>query len=166
MKNTKTYWIGVITLGILATGAFFLTNKPLKTEVEMQKETAFMPEETKEIMMSEGETRSRYVEYTQESFGQAASGRRVLFFYASWCPTCRPADTNITENADKIPEDTTVIRVNYNDSETDQAENDLAKKYSVTYQHTFIQIDEQGSEITKWNGGQIDELLKNIKTAK
>ena len=40
---------------------------------------------------------------------------------------------------------------------------ELAQKYSITYQHTFVQIDAEGKEITKWNGGKIDELLTNIK---
>jgi thioredoxin-related protein len=47
--------------------------------------------------------------------------------------------------------------------ETDQEEKDLAKKYGITYQHTFVQIDSKGNEITKWNGGKTDELLAKIK---
>lgn len=106
---------------------------------------------------------SRYVEYTKVVLDNASSNRRVLFFYASWCPTCRPTDVNLRENTDKIPEDVTIVRVNYNDPETDQEEKDLTKKYGITYQHTFVQIDSTGKEITKWNGGQINELLSNIK---
>jgi thioredoxin-related protein len=53
--------------------------------------------------------------------------------------------------------------VNYNDTATDQAEKELAKKYGVTYQHTFVQIDAEGNEVTKWNGGKIEELLHNIR---
>ena len=56
-----------------------------------------------------------------------------------------------------------VIRTNYNDPDTDQEEKDLAKKYGITYQHTFVQVDAQGKELTKWNGGQTDELVTNIK---
>lgn len=106
---------------------------------------------------------SRYVEYSKEVLDKAADSRRVLFFYANWCPTCRPADKNFSENVSKIPQDLTLIRVNYNDSDTDNEEKDLAKKYNVTYQHTFVQIDSTGKEIKKWNGGQIEELLANIK---
>lgn len=106
---------------------------------------------------------SRYVEYTKASFNSAAGNRRVLYFYANWCPTCRPADANFKENASKIPEDVTVIRVNYNDTDTDQEEKDLARKYGITYQHTFVQIDEQGEQVAKWNGGQLDELLTQIR---
>jgi thioredoxin 1 len=106
---------------------------------------------------------SKYIEYSQDAFLQNSSKKRVLFFYASWCPICVPADKDFRENAAKIPEDVVLIRVNYNDPETDQEEKDLAKKYAVTYQHTFVQIDSAGNEVTKWNGGQTDELLTNLK---
>ena len=104
-----------------------------------------------------------YVEFSPTVLAEAAKTRRVLFFYASWCPTCRPADKNFTENLAQIPADVTLIRVNYNDPDTDQDEKALAGKYGVTYQHTFVLIDEQGNEVTKWNGGQINELLSNLK---
>ena len=116
----------------------------------------------KAIMMKKNSA-SRYIEYSKTALDHAANNRRVLYFYASWCPICRPADADFKTNSSKIPEDVIVLRVNYNDTDTDQEEKDLAKKYEITYQHTFVQIDAQGKEITKWNGGQIDELLANIK---
>lgn len=106
---------------------------------------------------------NKYIEYSQDIIESNKNKRRILYFYASWCPTCRPADANFKENADKIPEDVVLIRVNYNDQYTDPEEKALANKYFVTYQHTFVQIDAIDSEITKWNGGQLEELLKNIR---
>ncbi len=107
--------------------------------------------------------KGRYVEYSKAVLDSAAAGRRVLFFYANWCPICRPADASFKESLDEIPQDLTLIRVNYNDTDTDEEEKALAQKYGVTYQHTFVQIDGTGAEIVKWNGGAIDELLANIK---
>jgi thiol-disulfide isomerase/thioredoxin len=109
------------------------------------------------------EAGDRYVEYTSESFAAAAGKRRVLFFYASWCPICRPADAEFQTEQDQIPSDVTIIRVNYNDSDTDQEEKNLAQQYGVTYQHTFVQIDGDGNTVATWNGGKLDELLKHIK---
>lgn len=106
---------------------------------------------------------SRYAKYSPEVFASFANTRRVLFFYAAWCPTCQPADESFNQNMGQIPADTSVIRVNYNDSDTDQQEKDLAKKYGITYQHTFVQVDTAGQEIAKWNGGQIEELLSRLK---
>ena len=106
---------------------------------------------------------SRYVEYSKAAYDAAADKRRVLYFYATWCPSCKVANEDFTANPNKIPEDVVVIRTNYNDPNTDQEEKDLAKKYGITYQHTFVQINAQGKELTKWNGGQTDELIANIK---
>lgn len=105
---------------------------------------------------------SRYVPFSPGALDGATQMRRVLFFYANWCSTCRPADTIFSQQAAQIPEDTVLFRVNYNDSDTDQAEKDLAQKYGVTYQHTFVQIDAQGNRVALWNGGQMAELLQNL----
>ena len=106
---------------------------------------------------------SRYQEHYPSILSNTTTARRVLFFYANWCPTCRPADANFRTNMELLPADVQVIRVNYNDTETDAEERELASQYSVTYQHTFVQIDTQGNVVTRWNGGQIEELLANIR---
>jgi len=110
------------------------------------------------------DSNSRYQSYTPEALSQAlAESKVVLFFYANWCPTCRPIDLELQNNLSKIPDDVTVIRVNYNDSDTDKEEKSLAQKYAITYQHTFVQIDNNGNEITKWNGGGLANLIANVK---
>ncbi len=183
MKNTSNILIAVVILVIGGVGAYALLNsdapmtnsdKMDKTDGMVQENTAAMApaedagmfddtkkmESSDEIMMKTGGT---YVPFTPEALAAATDSRRVLFFYASWCPTCKPADVSFTENVTQIPDDVTVIRVNYNDTETDKAEKELAAKYGVTYQHTFVQIDAAGEEVTKWNGGKIEELLSNIQ---
>jgi len=135
----------------------------VKTTDAMMKKDEPSMEKSDDKMMGDTMTSSRYVEFTKASLDTASSNRRVLFFYASWCSTCRPTDANFKASQSKIPEEVTVIRVNFNDPETDQDEKDLAKKYGITYQHTFVQVDGAGKEVAKWNGGQLDELLTNIK---
>ncbi len=105
----------------------------------------------------------KYVEFSESELNKSTDKRRVLFFYASWCPTCRPADKSFKQNEANIPDDVVVLRVNYNDPSTDQMEKDLAKKYTVTYQHTFVQIDSKGNQVNLWNGGEFEELLENLK---
>ena len=188
MKNPIIIVAIIVAIAIIGFGAYAFSQNSSKSQSMMKKDdTRIVKEETsmepkdammkKDEMAKEGEKMmdeeksttankmadSRYVHYSKSALDNASSSRRVLFFYASWCPTCRPADVSFTQNIDKIPEDVTLIRVNYSDPDTDQEEKDLAKKYTVTYQHTFVQIDSTGKEITKWNGGQIDELLSNIK---
>lgn len=173
MNRNLLIAIGVGIL-VLAGGGLFIVNQQNKTsggtmeknetpeqEAMEKKEGEAMEKKTDDSAMQKSD--SRYVEYSKASLDQAAGNRRVLYFYANWCPTCKPANEDFTKNSSKIPEDMVVIKVNYNDTDTDQEEKDLAKKYGITYQHTFVQIDAQGKEITKWNGGQTEELLTNIK---
>ena len=142
-------------------------NYPIVTltqeQIAAEREKKAMMEKTNDGKAMTKNLSSRYVEYSKAAFDQAAGDRIVLFFYANWFSTCRPTDANFKEITSNIPEDITVIRVNYSDPETDQEEKDLSQKYAVTYQHTFVQIDSEGKEVTKWNGGQITELLSNIK---
>ncbi len=105
----------------------------------------------------------KYVTYSEGILDSTKENRRILFFYASWCPTCRPADKSFIDNEAKIPEDVVVIRVNYNDPDTVQNEKDLAKKYGIGYQHTFVEIDAEGNKVNLWNGGGFEELLENLK---
>lgn len=105
----------------------------------------------------------QYLPYTKDVLESSKTTRRVLFFYASWCPTCIPADADFTKNISMLPSDVTLIRVNYNDPDTDADEKALATKYGITYQHTYVQIDAEGNEVVKWNGGATKELLAKIK---
>ena len=70
----------------------------------------------------------------------------VLFFNANWCSTCKIARDNIEANLDSIPSNLAIVVVDF-DKETD-----LRKKYGVTIQHTFVQIDKDGNQLTKWSG--------------
>ncbi|MBI4097237.1 MAG: thioredoxin family protein [Candidatus Levybacteria bacterium] len=176
--NKTIVIIGVIVLILVGGGLFVANQNSQKAEQakmeqekeandlpagrQVQKDDAGMMKKEDDKMMAD-KSNARYVEYTKTVLDQSATHRRVLYFYANWCPICKPADANFKANVGKIPEDVTVIRINYNDSDTDQEEKDLAKKYGITYQHTFVQIDGQGKEVTKWNGGQTDELVANIK---
>ena len=99
-----------------------------------------------------------YIAYTKEAFDKASTQKRVLFFAASWCPSCRAADKNFNENLKKIPENVVIFKTDY-DTETA-----LKTKYKITYQHSFVFVDAKGVELKKWSGGGIDELLINTKT--
>lgn len=153
--NKTIITAGIVILAFVGGGWYMVSQQ------SQQREEPKVTEE-KAVMMDENSS-SRYVEYSKTVLDQAVNNRRVLYFYASWCPTCRSADADFKANTSKIPKDLIVVRVNYNDPETDKEEKDLAEKYGITYQHTFVQIDSQGKEVTKWNGGQTDELFANIK---
>lgn len=101
-------------------------------------------------------TAGSYVEYSPATYAAAADKKRVLFFHATWCPTCKAANANFEDNLGKIPANVVLLKTDY-DTETA-----LKQKYGVTYQHTFVQVDAAGNAVTKWNGGGIEELIGNI----
>jgi thiol-disulfide isomerase/thioredoxin len=98
-----------------------------------------------------------------EGFKNSTAGKIVLFFYADWCPTCRPVDKELKDNLTKIPAGVEIYRINYNDQDTDNEEKELAKKHGITYQHTFVQVDKEGNEIKKWNGGGLEKILAELE---
>lgn len=167
MKKLFLISTSLLLIILILIGAYALSqNTSQSTTQEPQGEQSAQPTGAmmrKETVEADEVASSRYIEYANGVLGNTDTTRRVLFFYASWCPTCRPADDTFRQEMSRIPEDVTVIRVNYNDPETDQEEKDLAKKYGITYQHTFVQIDSTGKEVTKWNGGQLTELLAKIQ---
>jgi thioredoxin 1 len=101
--------------------------------------------------------KSNYTAYSKEAFDKASSQKRVLFFAASWCPSCRAADKNFNENLKKIPDNVMVFKTDY-DTETA-----LKTKYKITRQHSFVYVDAKGVALKSWAGGGIDELLTMTK---
>lgn len=100
---------------------------------------------------------SRYVDYTRAAFDSAKGKKRVFFFHASWCPTCKVVNAEIMGNPQGIPEDVVLFKTDYD------ANVDLKKQYSITYQHTFVLVDDMGKEVKKWNGGGLTELSANTR---
>lgn len=135
-----------------------------KEEVMMEKndeamlgDGAMMEEKEGDGVMMEKES-GKYVAYDSSLLKNAENGKVVIFFHASWCPTCRLQDTAILESIKDIPGDVTILKANY-DKETE-----LKKKYGVTTQHTFVQVDAQGNLITKWTGGtDLDGIVSKLK---
>ncbi len=115
-----------------------------KDEVMTEKKDGVMMEEEGKmesgVMMQKGS----YEAYAPEKLAKAKEGDVVLFFRASWCPTCRTLDADIKANSEAIPSDVTILDVNYDDSTA------LKQKYGVTYQHTLVQVDTEGNLIRKW----------------
>ena len=75
-----------------------------------------------------------------------ASNKVVLFFSADWCPTCQAAKAELNKSG--VPSGLTVLEVDYDNAK------ELRKKYGVTYQHTFVQVDASGAELKQWAGSR------------
>ena len=120
---------------------------------EMVKDEAGMTDE-KDSMMKVGS----YEAYSSEKLAMAATGDVVLFFHASWCPSCRGLNSDIEKNLNSIPAGVTILKADY-DKETE-----LKKKYGVSYQHTLVQVDKDGNMIKKWSGGSnLESILSQIQ---
>lgn len=161
-KNVISVLVIVLVL-VISSGLYISSKESNITEKMTVKVTpdAITTKKTSETMIKSKD--GKYIEYVSPETLEIKNSKVVLYFFANWCPTCIPADKEFKADEAKIPDGVTVVRVNYNDPDTDNNEKALSKKYGVTYQHTFVQIDEKGNEVTKWNGGAINELLSNIK---
>lgn len=96
---------------------------------------------------SEEASAGTYTDYSEDLLARANSGDVVIFFHAAWCPTCKALDRDINSKLEDIPSNLTILKVDY-DTATE-----LRKKYGVTLQHTLVQVDANGDEITSWVGG-------------
>ena len=151
-KNTGII-IGVIALLVILGGVYSsvgVKNDNMIAEEKMEQPVV----ENKEVMMKLGS----YEAYSADKLARAETGDVVLFFHASWCPSCRGLNSNIESNLKSIPEGVTILKTDY-DKETE-----LKKKYGVTYQHTLVQVDKDGNLIKKWSGGgTLNNLLSQIQ---
>lgn len=92
-------------------------------------------------------------DYDQSLLANAETGDVVLFFAARWCTTCQALKRDINQNAADIPEDLTILELDY-DQETE-----LRQKYGVVLQHTLVQVDSDGNLLKLWNGGNTLETI-------
>lgn len=136
----KILLVGLFIVVSVSTYIFFPRNKNTPT-IKMEA--------------SQSKTAARYVEYSKEAFDKAINNKRVYFFHAKWCPTCKIANEEFIQNMDKIPNDVILFKADYD------TEKELKTQYGITYQHTFVLVDNEGKEIKKWNGGDIEELISN-----
>lgn len=93
-----------------------------------------------------------YLPYTSTAVAQA-KWQVVLFFWTSWSPVSIWIDKDITANVASLENDTTILKVNYDDAK------DLRDMYGITEQPSFVQVDNSGKMIKKWRWG---ETLKDI----
>lgn len=137
------------------------TQTELDTKLElMQKNTDVMDTEESTNEAEEGQAQSAgtYEDYSPSKLALASKGRVVLFFKANWCPTCIAFDKSVSANLSAIPAGTHILKIDYDNS------SELKKKYGVTYQHTFVQVNAQGNMITKWSGStNLADLVSHLK---
>ena len=129
MNTTKTLIILAVVI-VLGGGALFLMNNSSSEDAMMEKDESAMTEaermeqekmEKEAMMKDEGVpapsgvegmmekpgdammAKGSYESYAPEKVAKANEGDVVLFFRASWCPTCRALDADIKANLGAIP---------------------------------------------------------------
>ncbi|HMT27074.1 MAG TPA: thioredoxin family protein, partial [Candidatus Absconditabacterales bacterium] len=88
------------------------------------------------------------------------NGKKVLlFFHASWNPTCKALEKDILSKKSSIPSEVVILKVDYDTAV------ELGKKYGVTIQNTIIALDNNGKEIGRKSIGitQLKELEPLMK---
>lgn len=183
MKNMLVRsFVAVSLLAVMGQGCLMPAPAPsadTTPDVIEKTDEAMMPKENdstipkQDAMKKDGgamkPSASTYQPYTKAAYEQAkASGKPIfLFFYANWCPTCREQEPRLQRVVPTHMGGVVGLRVNYNDTETDESEKALAKEFGVTYQHTGFFIDASGSVQKKTIGtfgdAQTVEYLDLIK---
>lgn len=105
-----------------------------------------------------GTLSDRYVEWTDPAdFARYANFERWLYFHADWCPKCVALNKDIESNADQIPEDLVIFKVDFD------REEELKQNYGVRFQTTVLRVDSQGDPEREFvgatEGHTLDELL-------
>ena len=121
-------------------------DEAMKHEEAMKKEAAAVTTPAAGDAMKH-ETAGNYITYADYTAKKDSykNDKVVYFFAAGWCPTCQAVTKDIQANLGKIPAGTDIVRIDYDNS------TDLKKQYGVTYQHTFVQVDNSGKQLKKWS---------------
>jgi thiol-disulfide isomerase/thioredoxin len=90
-------------------------------------------------------------QYEQQPGQYHEAGEVVLFFNATWCPTCQETVKNL--DSDGAPAGLTVVSVDYDSNQ------DLRQKYGVTVQHTFVVVSEDGQKKKVFTGPVTGEKI-------
>jgi thiol-disulfide isomerase/thioredoxin len=110
-------------------------------EAAMKKETS--SSSTAEIIKKDEvmSQKGSYTAYKPELLANAEKGNVVLFFHASWCPTCKAAEADILSKT--VNDGLTILKIDYDNS------TELKQKYGVTSQSTFVKVDKDGKLLSK-----------------
>jgi thiol:disulfide interchange protein len=81
-----------------------------------------------------------YQDYSAATLASSEAETNVLFFAASWCPSCRALDNNIVANQSDIPDGVAIFKADYD------AETALKQQYGVVRQHSIVVLDAAGAQ--------------------
>lgn len=152
-------FIGVGVVAIVLVGGYFLTQNnetsnstsssqaqtqqatPTSTETDTADNAEEAAQQTEVAVTEPAEAAVRngqYIDYSETAVAEA-SGTKLLFFHADWCPQCRKLEDDIKANG--VASGVTVFEVDYDSNQS------LRQKYGVTSQTTVVRIDDSGNKV-------------------
>jgi thioredoxin-related protein len=155
--NKKVTIVVLAVLLLLGVGvAYLLTaNKPVD-EANSSNLLKQASSETQTKPAESPQAQGKYITYSAEALS-TATGKRILYFHAPWCPQCQELDASIKKGP--IPDGVTIIRTDFDSNQ------ELRKKYGVTQQTTLVLIDENGNLIKKfvaYDDPSLDAVINNL----
>jgi thiol-disulfide isomerase/thioredoxin len=119
----------------------------------MQDENAMMDDDDKMAKQGNYITLADF----KKDMSKYKDNAKIYFFHATWCPVCQSVNKAIEADPSKIPAGATIIKTDF-DKETE-----LRQKYGVTYQYTFVQVDNDGNQIKKWSASNLNDVVDGIQ---
>lgn len=151
----KRFFLFILIVIITITNGYSNGTKEDKDSMMDDDTMMMLPDE--HGFYSTQELQPRVLPFTSEADAivLAQKGKVVYYFAATWCPNCQAAYKNL--NKDEIPDDVTIILVNYDNSST------LKSKFGIVMQHTFVQIGPMGEKKAIWTGSNtVKDILNHL----
>lgn len=149
--NKKIAFIFIGLLVAIGAGVFFISNNN-KTDTTIEPETNTSTSQTDTVTVAQ----RNYLDYKADLV-ESTTGKRVLFFHASWCSQCKELDESIKTG--KIPGGVTIFKTDYDSNQK------LRQQYGVTLQTTLVLLDEKGGLAKKYvsyEDPNLEAVIKNL----
>lgn len=104
-----------------------------------------------------------YEDFSREKYEAAIANNEpvYLYFFATWCPTCRtqePINEHVFKSYNGFFH---AFKINILDNDVNSEEEEIAKLWNVTRQHTAVLIDRMGTEAKRTIGTRSETQLLN-----
>ncbi len=154
--NRKSIIVVLAIILAIGGGVGYLLSSSEDEQVNTETTETIVPAETVDVTPQPNATAGTYVDYSSTAIADA-SGTKLLFFHAPWCPQCRELEADIKANG--VPADVTIIKVDYD------SEQSLRQKYGVTLQTTIVKVDSDGNLVEKfvaYDDPSVDAIKENL----